>query len=172
VTMMNTTAFTDIKATSLARAAGVSRATFYRYFTSVDEVLKELETEFLERLRDINRYTVSTRLNKADLSQVIDSYDRLFEFIHENRDFYLAIHSPHGDPQFRYREHQLIREIYLAKLMYDGFDVSSKPLDLSVTFALAGHDALVEHWLRSRPDIPPHEIISLIQRLMFGIFLL
>lgn len=37
-----------ISASELARSANVSRATFYRYYDSVDAVLREITEEFLE----------------------------------------------------------------------------------------------------------------------------
>lgn len=161
---------TSITTGDLAKQAGISRSTLYRYYDSINDLVKEMEGDFIERARDLNRYTIGSPITRDNIDESIESYAGLFRYYRENADFYLGITGPHGDPQFLYKLHKLMREFYGGKLVYDG--INGPHMDMDMVFIFGGHDALVEHWLRNRPDISPEDFSSHLQRLMFGMFML
>mgnify|MGYP002734667199 CR=1 FL=1 len=71
IELMETTDADRVTAVDLARKADVSRATVYRYYGSVDDVLREMSGEFLEGMRDSSRYYVSSSF---DLGRLDESY--------------------------------------------------------------------------------------------------
>ena len=157
-----------ITAVNLAQKAGVSRATLYRYYGSVDEVLIEMEDEFLEGMRDCSRYYISAPFDTSHLDEPYPAFVAVGEYIYEHKDFYLSITGPHGDARFIERWHKFVREFYCGKLIYEG--LSTKDLDVYIEFALGGNDASMRYWLEKRPDLSAEEIAPITQRLLYGPF--
>lgn len=59
---METTDIKDIRVQTLLRMTGISKATFYRNYRSVESIVKEMEAEFVSGLRDINSKFIGSRL--------------------------------------------------------------------------------------------------------------
>lgn len=169
VSAMSSIDVASMSVADVAERAGVSRSTVYRYYDSVNGIVKELENECVEAIRDIHRYTISSPLNKRKIGDPLGSYVELSRYLREHEDFYLAITGEHGDPQFIFKIHKIMREFYGGKLAYER--LGGREDDLYMTFAFGGHDAVVDHWLRYRPDIPPEEFSAHLQKLMYAMFL-
>lgn len=158
-----------ITAKQLAEKAHVSRATLYRYYSSVDEVLKEIESDFLERMRDESRYYISFELNFEKNGKASPAIVAVAEFFKANQKAYLSLTGQHGDQSFSYRLHKFIREFYTGKLAYEGFN--RKDVDLYVEFVLAGSDGIIRYWLEKRSDVTPVEIAPIIQEILYKPFI-
>lgn len=157
-----------IAVVDVAREAEISRATFYRYYSSVDDVLREMEDEFLEGMRDCSRYYISSPFDANCFDEPNPSFVAISEYVYQRRKFYLAITSPHGDSRFVYGFKKCIREFYCGKLAYEG--LARKDLDVYMEFALAGNVEVLRYWLKNRPDISAAEIALIAQRSLYGPF--
>lgn len=157
-----------ISAVDLARAANVSRATLYRYYGSVGDVLDELEREQLEGMRDSSRYYISSPLDTADLDKPYPPVVAIATYVRENRDFFLAVTGPHGDGRFVSQWHRLIQEFYSGKLAFER--LTREGSDFYVEFVLAGSDAVLRYWLEQRPDVSPEEVAPIVQHILYGPF--
>jgi len=166
--LMQMTDADKISAIDLARKAGISRATLYRYYSSVDDVLREMEDEFLEGMRDCSRYYISAKFDVNRLDKPYPAFIGITEFIKAHRSFFLVMTGPHGDGRFVYRWHRVTREFYCGKLAYE--ELTKKDADVYIEFAMAGNDAMIRYWLVKRPDIPKEEIVPIVQRILFGPF--
>lgn len=167
--LMQTTDADKITAVDLARRAEVSRATLYRYYDSVDEILRELEDEFLEGMRDCSRYYISAPFDIKSLSTPHPAFIAVAAYFRENGDTYLALSGIHGSQRFVHRAHKVIREFYCGKLAYEG--LARKNMDIYIEFVLAGHDAETRYWLETRPDISLEDAAVITQKMLFGPFL-
>lgn len=101
VELMQTRNVWEITVSELAKQAGISRSGFYRLFESVDDVVKNMENDMLETMRDICRYYISKKLDLSTSEIVDETILSLFQFLYQTRDAYVALNSIHGDPQFR-----------------------------------------------------------------------
>lgn len=169
IALMQTCDVDRITVVDLVDQANVSRSTFYRHYDSVDAVLKEMEQDFLDRSRAINHNFISSGINREKSRSGTDDPNQLFDLIRENKDFYLAVTGPHGDPQFQYRFNALVREFYGGKMMYER--LVKEDSDAIIEFALGGHAALIRYWLTERLDMSAEKVSHLAQRLMFQGFL-
>lgn len=158
-----------IGAKKLAEAANISRATFYHYYGSVDEVLNEIEEDFFERMRDNSRYYISSEMNASNLHEPNRSVIAIADFFLKNKKTYLSLTGPHGDQRFSVRLHKFIREFYLGKLAYEG--VNRKDIDMYVEFVLAGSDGVIRYWLEKRTDMASKDVAPIIQNILYGPFL-
>lgn len=157
-----------ITAVDLARKAEVSRATLYRYYDSVDEVLREIEDGFLEGMRDCSRYYISSPFDMKHLDRPNPALVAIADYHKENSRIYLAMSGSHGDQRFVYRTHKFIREFYCGKLAYEG--LVRNDLDVYMEFALAGNDAVIRYWLEKRPDISSEDVAVILQKILYGPF--
>lgn len=158
-----------ISAKQLAEKANVSRATLYHYYSSVDDVLYEIEEDFFERMRDNSRYYISSSLDSTNLHEPNSAVIAIAEFFKANKEAYLSLTGPHGDQRFSPRLHKCIREFYLGKLAYEG--VNRKDMDMYVEFVLAGSDGVIRYWLEKREDMKCEEVAPIIQNILYGPFL-
>jgi AcrR family transcriptional regulator len=166
--LMKTTNISKIKVTKVVELSGISRSTFYRLYDSVDDAVKDMERELLEKIRDLSRYSISSTFdcNKLDIPN--EHYLNIFKYLYDHREFYSAIISPHGDPQFLHKAMSLLREFYVGKIAYQ--DIQHEYLDFYIDFALAGHHSMLTYWLTKRTDVSFREFCSMTQKLMYGIF--
>jgi AcrR family transcriptional regulator len=155
-----------ITAVDLARKARVSRATLYRHYDSVDNVLCEMEDEFLEGLRECSRFFISAPFSVKRFDKPYPEYVAITEYFYKHKRFFLAVTGPHGDPRFVYKFHKIIREFYLGKIAYEG--LIREDADIYVEFFLAAHDAIIRYWIEKRPDISSEKFSLIIQRILFG----
>lgn len=165
--MMDTDA-DKISAAELARRAGVSRATFYRYYDSVDAVLCEITDEFLEGMRDCHRYFIPTPIDFRHLDVPQEVFVSIASYLLENKRVFLAMTGPHGDARFVYKWHALFKEFNYGKLVYEG--LAKKEMDIYMEFTLAGNDAVIRYWLTEKTEISPTEGAPIMQRILFGPF--
>lgn len=166
--LMHTTDVDRVTAVDLARQAEVSRATLYRYYDSVDEVLREIEDEFLEGMRDQSRYYISDTFDIKHLSTPYPAFIAIADYHRKNKEVYLLLSGSHGSKRFVYHAHKIVREFYCGKLAYEG--LLPKNMDVYIEFALAGSDAEIRYWLEKRPDISCEEAAVIIQKVLYGPF--
>lgn len=155
-----------ISAVDLSKKAGISRASLYRYYDSVEAVLMELENEFFDGMKECSKYYISAPLDVNNLGQSHPIFIAIAEYVLKNKEFFLAVTGPHGDGRFVYKWHKLIQESYCGKLAYEG--LTRKNADVYIQFILAGNDGFVRYWLEKRPDISPEEIAAAAQEILYG----
>ncbi len=76
--------------------AGVARGTFYLYFKSKEDILKELLKEVVEELKD--RIKV-VDLSRDPVEQVIENVERVVEFALEERELARIVLQRNSDPE-------------------------------------------------------------------------
>ena len=165
---METKSLNRITAVDLAEEIGISRATLYRYYGSVNDIISEMEDEFFEGMRDCSRYYISAPLEFNRRETPYPGIVAVAKYMEENRRFFLAITGPNGDKNFVLRWHKLIREFYSGKLAYEG--LSSENSDIYMELILAGSEAVVRYWFEQRSDLSAEEIAPIIQRLLYDPF--
>ncbi len=168
IALMQTRNVWEITVSELTKQASISRSSFYRMFESVDDVVKNIEHDIIENVRDICRYYITEKLD-LDAADVPDkTILTLFRFFHQNREVYIALNSVRGDPQFRYKHEKLVREFFGGRLAYHNINVEEP--DIYMTFVLAGHSEIIDYWLTKRPDISPERMTVLVQKLVYGAY--
>lgn len=167
--LMQTTDIPSIRAGDVARAAGVSRSTFYRRFDSVDAVVKAFETDLLANMHDINSYALKARFGQSELDPTPTMIRRM-ELLRERRDKIVALNGPHGDPQFIHKATVLMHDHFRERLA----DVpgSADYRDFYLAFVLAGHHNVIQYWLEERPDVEPEKVAGVLNRLFYAPFFL
>lgn len=167
--LMQTTDADRVTAVELAREAGISRATLYRYYESVDDVLRELEREFMNGITKANSLYTSVPFDAKCRDKCHPSFVAITEYIQANREVYLVMTGPHGSPRFVHYWHTFVRHVFLSKLSQES--LPKEDLDVYMEFVLAGSDAVIRYWLEKRPEAPPEESALVTQRILCGPFI-
>ena len=167
--LMSTTDIPEIRVGDVARAAGISRSTFYRHFDSVDDVVKGFETDLLANMRDINSYALKGRFGQAELDPTPTMIRRM-ELLAERRDKVVALNGPHGDPQFVHKATVLMHDHFRDRLA--DVEGSGDYRDFYLAFVLAGHHNVIQYWLEKRPDVEPEVVAGVLNRLFYAPFFL
>ncbi len=76
--------------------AGVARGTFYLYFKSKEEILKELLKEVVEELKERIRVV---DLSRDPVEQVVENVERVVEFALEERELARIVLQRNSDPE-------------------------------------------------------------------------
>lgn len=167
--LMQTTDADRITAVDLAREAGISRATLYRYYDSVDDVLRDLEGEFMTGISEVNSKHASVPFDARCREKCHPSFVAITEYIHAHREVYLTMTGPHGSPRFVHYWHRFVQHVFLSKLAQES--MSKKDLEVYMEFVLAGCDAVIRYWLEKRPDARPEESALVTQQILCGPFI-
>lgn len=166
ITLMATTDIKDIRVKEVTALANICRSTFYLHYDSIDAVVQELEAAHLEAIRDLNRYFVSS---KMDLEEPTKSALELTNLLYAQREFIKAINGPHGDPQFINKVNLQMKEFFCGKITYE--NLYNEYFDFQLTFAIAGNNSLIDHWLRKRPEVEPKTVAMLLTKFIYSVFL-
>lgn len=159
---MQTNDIPEISITSLCARAKVSRSTFYRYYDSVDDVVKQTEDELIESLKRASRFDSATPVG-GDFGALNASAGDLAraEILYEAKDFIVAVTGVHGDPSFATKAANLIFE-NVRQTMGPYIDKAPNS-DFVYEFFKAGLFSMVSHWLNRRPDLTPEEMHAVIR---------
>lgn len=154
VELMETTDIPDITVTAVCKRSNLSRTTFYRYYPSVDAVVKEMGDDLLASIRrtqEIDRRTQGLGgMRKTGTSDLIRA-----QILYEYGPFIRVVTGVHGDPSFAYKAVAVIRERLQEEV--GSLGLSQLDQDVLVEFMLAGFFRCINYWLAEHPDITPEE---------------
>lgn len=167
--LMRTTSIDRMRVSDVTALAGVSRATFYRRFLNVNDVVKTFENALLDNMRSINNVALKARFNVAELEPTATMVSRM-ETLLQYRDEIVALNGPHGDPSFVHKATVLMHD-YLSDRLSEVLGPSDE-LELYLAFILAGHLNLIQFWLEKRSDIAPRKVAATLNRLYYAPFFL
>lgn len=167
--LMKDTDVPNIKVIDVVRQAHVSKSTFYRYFESVDAVVKRFEDQLLENMGEINEVALKARFSDAELDPTPTMVCRM-EIMQQNRDKIVALNGPHGDPTFTHKATVFMHEHFRRRLQM--LPCSEETWDLYLSFALAGHNNLIQYWLEEKPEVEPCVIATALNRFFYAPFFL
>lgn len=163
--------YNNITIQDVADKADVSRATFYLHCKDKDELLfktmqriyDELSTHYppLDR-NDFN--------NRSYLEQTDDARD--FHHVAAHADFYRAMLSAHGSPQFirmvRAYLETVIRDQILKPLMPSDGE-PGLPIDFMAAYMAGAQIGVINWWLDNNLPVSPEEISRMLSRMcLFG----
>lgn len=153
-------AVSRITVAEITSLAGYTRATFYRYYTDVYQLLEEEENKLLEQISELFENAAGAPHDASLLKEV----GSLLVILRRNNEYASALLSDHGDPAFVSRLKDLLWP-YISRYLLQIEDGGTYEAELFKEFYLSGIFGAVRRWL-SDPQI---EIDELIQMLAAGI---
>ena len=147
----------DITVIEICERAGVSRKTFYKYYSDPFALLVAMQDDFFDDYRD--------RLagQPAEIAQLMPV---LIRFVDENRVLMKAAFANRGDGNFIDRVLDDLFVTYREAWEQANPALSAEDVEFLFHFAVSGLFGIVQHWLFDRPELPAETIIAQAAALM------
>ena len=143
-----------VTTTELCAEAGINRNTFYAHYSAPEEVLAEVEKEFLDEVTSTLEQTYDDGVVTLSMLREIES----------NRERWRAIW--HGDPDLLGRALDLCCERALTR--WDSEGITNKEEGaLFLRFITRGSTGIVGDWLDEGCRTSPEQLSELIERFVF-----
>ena len=156
IKLMKNKRLEKISVGEIVQEAHVSRSSFYRYYDSVDDVIREEENRILDSILKIHRLSLSERLIDARTESFQSTLARS-EVLSECAEFLAAITGPNGDPQFEYKAKKIMREYFRKKLDYSE---DSAHDNLIIEYLTCGWYYSMNSWFMDYPELPPEKFVD------------
>ncbi len=156
----------DISVQELCDRAGFYRSTFYRYYETKDQLLRESEHAYLENTRRLTRslYDFRPDAPKEQADVFLKELTADMEYHRENARLCRFLLSPAGDLYFRQKMIESLVETVQTNLQKVGkFD--DRDVHYYVNFFVSGYIATVYEWLL-REDRTPEQIAGFLLDMM------
>ena len=133
----------------LCEEAGLNRGTFYLHYSEPNDVLKEIESDFVrEKMSFFDPYL------KNDSP---DQLAQLFGTILQNRELSLVLFGRNGAPQFSERIKEMVRPGVLREWQKEFPKYARADLEFVFEFVFPGAMQLILNWLNDSSTLPVAE---------------
>lgn len=151
MTLMEEKPISRISVTELCKGAGVNRGTFYSHYHEPEDVLRNIEEELVNSVRDILD-------NLNDISEI---YHAITHALYRNKEACRLLISPNGDPNCI--KHMLeLSTKYFAQRTQPMLNIDQAALRYIHAFMFSGTVAVLEEWLVNDIGRTPEEIAEII----------
>ncbi len=157
LTLLREKSVKQITVTELCRLAEINRATFYKHYFDVYDLLEQIEAGVLERIRDSAR---QMREGNAGLHFIA-----LLEHVRENHEQYAVIGSDHGDPHFAQRVSACLFEETRESIFHRLPVMRDEQKQIVCCFLEGGGSSVLQHWIQTGMRQEP----SMLARLIFDL---
>jgi AcrR family transcriptional regulator len=161
IELMKTRPVTKIGVKEVCALAGISRSTFYTYYTDVEHLLAEIEEEVAAYFED--------RVDKIPAKHARREFEmksQMLQYVADNSGSLRILLSENGDPDFQKRFFQ--RFILKARKIIH--DTSEDPGETSIhegysVFVVHGAIGLIQYWLKNNMHIPIPVLAKMVVKL-------
>jgi AcrR family transcriptional regulator len=160
--LLNEKSIHKISVREICDGAQVNRSTFYKYYGSQYDLLKDMEGEILNY---VNHYLTAEPASVGDLSQIT----KLVAFIGENATLCRVLINHNVDPRF---PDALMNLPYLRRWVDDHFPTEYSKAETEYVYALVvnGGYSVVKMWINKDDREPPEVIAGILSRTIAKLF--
>lgn len=144
----------QITVKELCQRCGINRATFYKHYQDIYDLMLTLEETVLERMRDF--LSIMTASNLEECISALLYYSKYAERK------WLPLFSEHGDPALAERMFRLSQEMVPDGLEEKLSRLTPEERELALTYIRQGSSALMASWIRSDGTLSPERAAKLI----------
>ncbi|OUO89477.1 hypothetical protein B5F40_10805 [Gordonibacter sp. An230] len=147
----------DITVKDICEAAGVSRKTFYKYYSDPFALLRAMEDDLM--------YGLEMRLRELP-ANVFDISPMIIGFIDEHRTLVRTTFENRGEGNFIDRMIAYLFDAYHEEWERANPSLSHEDVEFLFHYVTSGWIGIVRHWLNDRPDMTPSEVAAKADTLM------
>ncbi|MFA6844327.1 MAG: TetR/AcrR family transcriptional regulator C-terminal domain-containing protein [Sphaerochaetaceae bacterium] len=157
LSLMKERPITKISVKELCEKADVNRTTFYAHYTDINELLQQIESELMERIKN----SLSSGLGGDSVSSML--MDILLA-IKENGELCTILFSDYGDKDFMERILLLAREKSIEQWKKTNPEIETSAMEKLYTFFSYGSMAIIRDWVRDGMQENPSTIALFLDR--------
>ncbi len=163
-------AYYDITIQEICLQAGLYRSTFYRYYDTKDDMLREIEQEYIDDVRALtpNLWRLHSDSTSEEMEQYRKELTADLQYHREHKALSHFLMSPVGDIYFY---NKVIASI--SSQVHRNYQHYGRPLEKKTEYEIlyfaVGFISTIDRWLE-KEDCSPEEITDLLLSLMLKIF--
>lgn len=142
----------------LCEEAGINRGTFYLHYSVPNDVLMEIEQQFIEE--QLN-FFYPFDMKAYETGYLVE----IFSSILKNRELCVIIMGKNGNARFLERVQELIRENVINSMSEFFPDYSPEDLNFVFDFVFAGSMKLILRWIEDNKGLSVEDLVSRLDRL-------
>ena len=148
----------------VADLAGFNRGTFYLYYKSIYDLLQKTEQELLEDFSKRVEYHV-----KLYFGEINNPDEKVFQEMQENilknGDYFKVLYGENGDPRFKAKMKNIIKDAYRKHLNIEsGKRVSM--FEYLLEYLVEANTSIIQYWLENREKDNPRVTIKDVGEIM------
>lgn len=138
--------------------AGYNRSTFYAYFTDVYDILEQIEEDLMPGIEHIPPIDTSSVPSPDFFENIISIYEK-------NSAYYSVLLSENGDPRFVIKMKNVFKTMMIETIK-NRVNISPEEMDYALEFIVGATLSIVKHWFDQEKNIPMHQLLPLMYKLM------
>jgi len=165
IKLIEATDYEKVTISSICRAAGISRRTFYRYFGGIEQIVTMLvRDDFIEPVIQIRSILPIDEIKSAQILML----ERIYAVIYEKRVLYEKLLDYRGK---RSLAEVITEESYTLHLkIYSSFIPDKSELEYASFFTAVSQAMIIDRWIRNEMVIPPKQIAKYASMWVFAHF--
>lgn len=158
VSLLKQKPLNKITVKEICEAAEINRATFYRYYLDVFDLMEQLEGEILEELQQTLQIATQQDVHKTLVV--------ILEKMKQNGALYSALFSSNGDPGFPLKIFQTCyaETASYIKAQYPNLDEVRQAW--VYVFAAQGSSGILSYWINDGMIEPPEQVADMVETLI------
>lgn len=149
-----------ITVSKICEIADINRATFYRYYLDVYDLLDKIQLELLEALKK--------EAYKDDETPTVFSFaNDMLNVLLENKDLVATLFSTNNNIYFLYDFLEVAFEKFKELWAKDESNISNEKIEYATTFIFNGALGIINYWVINDFDKTPHELAKIIESLTY-----
>lgn len=144
-----------ITVTEICRLADINRGTFYRYYMDVDDLLKNIEQEFIDEIKE------SPSIEAMEEHSIYSFTKGILEIFYNNKKLVRLLFNNYRNIYFLNE----VLEICYSKCIVDWNDdtIDSTQLENDVVFIFNGALGVINYWIKNDFNIPINDLAKYIE---------
>lgn len=151
----------------ICQMAGISRATFYTYYTNVKCLLDEIEDRLIADISDILKSWKYLNLKNLDTTRPLPMYLDVYDYVYEKKEVYQALFGPYGSQKFILRYNEISNRDYLEKILMDGIETTNA--NMLSAFCAGSIIYSSNVWIKNTDKSTPGEMAIMATKTVFSI---
>lgn len=156
--LLNEKEINKITVSEICRKADVNRATFYRYYLDVFDLVDKIVKEFVEELK-------ITLENNTETSSISSFSENLLNVFLDNKELVKIIFNNKNHANFLNDVLEIAYEKCSKKWQEDNPNISKEELEYASLFIFNGALGVVNYWIKNDFDKSVEEISNIIEQL-------
>ncbi len=145
-----------ISVTTLCEIADVNRSTFYSHYTDQFDLLRQVENEVIDNLKNFLEQYVDDRMPISE-----QQLKGILEYAKANADLFTVLLSENCDVAF---QQDLMKLVELIPFQYMAEDSVKEYL---LTFAVTGCISILHKWLKEGTKESPEEMAKIVLQIIY-----
>lgn len=145
-----------ITVTELCEKAQINRATFYKHYLDIPDLMEKIEEGLFDQIRE------SFGSEKIKLQAFLV---KMMHYTRENQDRFMALGGDHGDPNLMTKTFQVCYESAYPLLAQNLVNLKETEKEMLYGFLSYGAGAVLTWWIKNGMREAPEEVAQLILNL-------